>query len=264
MSPPGGSRRDSRTPTGTHRGARSGPPSCGCSSSPGPIPVPSSAWDRSPKTQILVASSMSGCGVQAATPKRRIRSRHATRTCHVQPIVAEDVAGYSVCSPVGAGPASSSAGASYDPLSICSRMRRACVSRLVGTKSSAGPTGYGPSCSPLRSTGIPSASSRPFTISPSSHEYVENTRVKSSPTRPACQGSYRSWAETNEPSRSTPGQGADRTRRYQTELLRQREYGLSCEVAGQSLARAFLDTEEVGGSNPPAPTNHQIGPRGDR
>ena len=29
---------------------------------------------------------------------------------------------------------------------------------------------------------------------------------------------------------------------------------LSCESAGQSVAWAFLDTEEVGGSNPPAPT----------
>ena len=29
---------------------------------------------------------------------------------------------------------------------------------------------------------------------------------------------------------------------------------LNCEDAGQRVARAFLDTEEVGGSNPPAPT----------
>jgi hypothetical protein len=29
---------------------------------------------------------------------------------------------------------------------------------------------------------------------------------------------------------------------------------LHCEDTGQSLERAFLDTEEVGGSNPPAPT----------
>ena len=32
------------------------------------------------------------------------------------------------------------------------------------------------------------------------------------------------------------------------------EDGLTCEGAGQSLAWTFLDTEEVGGSDPPAPT----------
>jgi hypothetical protein len=42
--------------------------------------------------------------------------------------------------------------------------------------------------------------------------------------------------------------------RYQTELLRPRKHGLSCEHAGQSLVQAFLDTEEVRGSNPQAPT----------
>jgi hypothetical protein len=37
----------------------------------------------------------------------------------------------------------------------------------------------------------------------------------------------------------------DRNRRNQTELLRRPEVGLNCEDAGQSVARAFLDTEEV-------------------
>jgi len=59
--------------------------------------------------------------------------------------------------------------------------------------------------------------------------------------------------------RSTPGQGADRTKRYQTELLRHRKHSLSSKHAGQSLVRAFLDTEEVGGSNPPAPTTKRAG-----
>jgi hypothetical protein len=53
---------------------------------------------------------------------------------------------------------------------------------------------------------------------------------------------------------STAGQGADRTRRYQTELLRQLGTSLGREVAGQRLAPAFLDAEEVRGSNPLAPT----------
>src|SRR6266545_1804205 len=95
---------------------------------------------------------------------------------------------YSFCSRFGRRPASSSrsSGTSYDPLSICSRMRRACASNLDGTNSSAGPVGYGPSPAPLRSTGMPSASSRPLTISPSTHDWVQNTDTKSSPTHPSC------------------------------------------------------------------------------
>jgi hypothetical protein len=53
---------------------------------------------------------------------------------------------------------------------------------------------------------------------------------------------------------STPGQGADRNKRYSTVLLRHVADALSSEGAGQPVAGAFLDTEEVGGSNPPAPT----------
>jgi len=95
---------------------------------------------------------------------------------------------YSFCSRFGRRPASSSrsSGTSYDPLSICSRMRRACASNLDETNSSAGPVGYGPSPAPLRSTGMPSASSRPLTISPSTHDWVQNTDTKSSPTHPSC------------------------------------------------------------------------------
>ena len=48
-------------------------------------------------------------------------------------------------------------------------------------------------------------------------------------------------------------------RRYQTELLRHSEIRLSCEVAGQSLVAAFLDAEEVRGSNPLAPTSNVAG-----
>ena len=60
---------------------------------------------------------------------------------------------------------------------------------------------------------------------------------------------------------STPGQGADRTKRYQTELPRQPEHPLNGEDAGQSVVRAFLDTEEVRGSNPLAPTTKGPGHR---
>ena len=42
---------------------------------------------------------------------------------------------------------------------------------------------------------------------------------------------------------------------YSTVLLRQPESALSCEYPGQRVARAFLDTEEVRGSNPLAPTS---------
>jgi DNA-binding CsgD family transcriptional regulator len=49
-------------------------------------------------------------------------------------------------------------------------------------------------------------------------------------------------------------QGADRSRRYQTELLRQLESGATCKDAGQRVVQAFLDTEEVRDSNPLAPT----------
>jgi hypothetical protein len=42
------------------------------------------------------------------------------------------------------------------------------------------------------------------------------------------------------------------TRRYSWRHVAE---ALSCEVADQSIVRAFLDTEEVRGSNPLAPTS---------
>jgi hypothetical protein len=56
------------------------------------------------------------------------------------------------------------------------------------------------------------------------------------------------WMVVNSWSRSRPKQaGLDGT--PVTTVA-----GLACESAGHSVAQAFLDTEEVGGSNPPAPT----------
>ena len=53
---------------------------------------------------------------------------------------------------------------------------------------------------------------------------------------------------------STPGQGADRIRRYLTVLVLPPTCMLTSEDAGRSGERAFFDTEEVRGSNPLAPT----------
>jgi hypothetical protein len=50
--------------------------------------------------------------------------------------------------------------------------------------------------------------------------------------------------------------GADRTKRYSTELLRSPKRTMTSKDAGQSVAWAFLDTEEVRGSNPLAPTSN--------
>jgi hypothetical protein len=56
------------------------------------------------------------------------------------------------------------------------------------------------------------------------------------------------------PERSTSSQGAECTRGYSTTLDSYPKSALSCESAGQSSAPVFLDTEEVRGSNPLAPT----------
>jgi hypothetical protein len=60
---------------------------------------------------------------------------------------------------------------------------------------------------------------------------------------------------SSRPLVNTRSRSRRRTKRYQTELLRQREYGLKCEDAGQSVVRAFRDTEDVRGSDPLAPTS---------
>jgi len=49
------------------------------------------------------------------------------------------------------------------------------------------------------------------------------------------------WKRAQRGSRwSTSGQGADRIRRYQTELLIHVQCALSCELAGQGVATVFL------------------------
>ena len=65
---------------------------------------------------------------------------------------------------------------------------------------------------------------------------------------------YTVWDTVASPTWSTHGQGADRNREYQTELLRKLDGRLTWKEAGQSVARVFLDTEEVRGSSPLAPT----------
>jgi hypothetical protein len=114
------------------------------------------------------------------------RNDRCLRSCASQVSVLS-ATDYSGCSRGCSRRTSSSrpSGTSSDPLWTSSRMRRAFASKLDGTNNSAGPVGYGPCASPLKSTGIPSASSRPFAISPSTHDCVQKTDTKSSAIAPS-------------------------------------------------------------------------------
>jgi hypothetical protein len=80
---------------------------------------------------------------------------------------------------------------------------------------------------------------------------------RSSASRGASRGGGSRWGARRALVWSTPGQGADRTSRYQTGLVRSPKRMLTSKDAGQSVAGAFLDAEEVRGSSPLAPTKNQ-------